>query len=52
VTTDEDMTGIAEVESLAPAIQAVINAEPAHNHACGLRKLLLGRDPTQTEELW
>jgi L-rhamnonate dehydratase len=52
VTTDENMTGIGEVESLAPAVQAVINAEPAHNHAYGLRKLLLGRDPTQTEELW
>jgi len=52
VTTDENITGIGEVESLAPAIQAVINAEPAHNHAYGLRKLLLGRDPTQTEELW
>lgn len=52
VTTDEGITGIGEVESLAPAIQAVIYAEPAHNHACGLRKLLLGRDPMQIEELW
>jgi L-rhamnonate dehydratase len=52
VTTDESITGIGEVESLAPAIQAVINADPAHIHACGLRKLLLGRDPLQTEELW
>jgi L-alanine-DL-glutamate epimerase-like enolase superfamily enzyme len=52
VTTDENITGIGEVESLAPAVQAIINAEPAHNHAYGLRKLLLGRDPTQTEELW
>lgn len=52
VTTDENVTGIGEVESLAPAIQAVIRAEPAHNHAYGLRKLLLGRDPRQTGELW
>jgi L-rhamnonate dehydratase len=52
VSTDENITGIGEVESLAPAIQAVINAEPAHNHAWGLRKLLLGRDPTETEKLW
>jgi L-alanine-DL-glutamate epimerase-like enolase superfamily enzyme len=52
VSTDENITGIGEVESLAPAIQAVINAEPAHNHAYGLRKLLLGRDPTETEKLW
>ncbi len=52
VSTDEDITGIAEVESLAPAIQAIIYAEPAHTHAWGLRKLLLGRDPTETGELW
>lgn len=52
VTTDDNVTGIGEVESLAPAIQAVIHAEPAHNHAYGLRKLLLGRDPTHIGELW
>jgi L-rhamnonate dehydratase len=52
VSTDENITGIGEVESLAPVIQAVINAEPAHNHAYGLRKLLLGCDPTETDKLW
>ena len=52
VSTDEGITGIGEVESLAPAIQAIINSDHAHNHACGLRKLLLSRDPTQPEELW
>jgi L-rhamnonate dehydratase len=52
VETDENVTGIGEVESLAPAIQAIVNAPPAHNHARGLRELLLGRDPTQPEQLW
>ncbi len=52
VSTDEGITGIGEVESLAPAIQAIVYADHAHNHACGLRKLLLGKDPTRTEELW
>jgi L-alanine-DL-glutamate epimerase-like enolase superfamily enzyme len=52
VSTDEGITGIGEVESLAPAIQAVIYADHAHNHACGLRKLLLSRNPTEPEELW
>lgn len=52
VTTDEGVTGIGEVESLAPAIQAIIYARPAHNHAFGLRELLLGRDPTEPEKLW
>lgn len=52
ITTDEGISGIGEVESLAPAIQAIINAKPAHNRAHGLKELLLGRDPTRPEELW
>src|SRR5207249_7537349 len=52
VRTDEGLTGIGEVESLAPAIQAIISAAPAHNHARGLRELLVGRDPSSPEELW
>ncbi len=52
VSTDEGITGIGEVESLAPAIQAIVNAAPAHNHARGLRELLVGRDPSEPEELW
>src|SRR5260370_40381773 len=52
VRTDGGLTGIGEVESLAPAIQAIISAAPAHNHARGLRELLVGRDPSNPEELW
>ncbi len=52
IHTNEGVTGIGESESLAPAIQAIIYARPAHNHARGLRELLLGRDPTQPQELW
>src|SRR5581483_85142 len=52
VRTDEGITGIGEVESLAPAIQGIVNAPPAHNHARGLRELLLGEDPTDPERLW
>jgi L-rhamnonate dehydratase len=52
VRTDEGITGLGEVESLAPAIQAIISAAPAHNHARGLRELLTGRDPSDPEGLW
>lgn len=52
VRTEEGITGIGEVESLAPAIQAIVNAPPAHNHARGLRELLVGEDPTDPERLW
>lgn len=52
ISTDEGITGIGEVESLAPAIQAIVNAKPAHNHARGLRELLIGEDPRDPERLW
>ncbi|MFN7998239.1 MAG: mandelate racemase/muconate lactonizing enzyme family protein [Bryobacteraceae bacterium] len=52
VRTDAGLTGIGEVESLAPAIQAIISASPAHNHARGLRELLVGCDPSKPEDLW
>jgi len=52
VKTDQGVTGVGEVESLAPAVQAIVNAPPAHNHARGLRELLVGRDPTQPQDLW
>jgi len=52
VRTDEGITGLGEVESLAPAIQAIVSAAPAHNHARGLRELLIGRDPSDPEGLW
>jgi L-rhamnonate dehydratase len=52
IHTNEGVTGIGESESLAPAIQAIIYSKPAHNHARGLRELLLGRDPTRPQELW
>jgi L-alanine-DL-glutamate epimerase-like enolase superfamily enzyme len=52
IQTDDGITGIGEVESLAPAIQAIVYSKPAHNHARGLRELLVGCDPTQPQELW
>lgn len=52
ISTDEGITGIGEVESLPQAIQAIVHAVPAHNHARGLRELLLGEDPRDPERLW
>jgi L-alanine-DL-glutamate epimerase-like enolase superfamily enzyme len=52
VETDEGVTGLGEVESLAPAVQAFVNAKDAHNHARGLRNVLLGQDPRDPEGLW
>ncbi|HOA72151.1 MAG TPA: mandelate racemase/muconate lactonizing enzyme family protein [Phycisphaerae bacterium] len=52
VSTDEGITGIGEVESLPQAVQAIIHAMPAHNHARGLAELLIGEDPRDPERLW
>jgi L-rhamnonate dehydratase len=52
VETDEGITGIAEVETLAEAVQGIIYARPAHSRAWGLRELLLGRDPCEPVTLW
>jgi L-alanine-DL-glutamate epimerase-like enolase superfamily enzyme len=52
VTTDAGLVGIGEVESLSPAIQAIVYARPAHSKARGLRELLIGLDPSDPEALW
>ena len=45
IHTDEGLTGLGETESLAPAIQAIINGPSAHNHAQALKEVLIGCDP-------
>src|SRR2546422_757531 len=50
VSTDEGIMGIGEVESLAPAIQAIVNAAPAHNHARG--RLRLGNIKFAADPWW
>jgi L-alanine-DL-glutamate epimerase-like enolase superfamily enzyme len=52
VQTDERLVGVGETESLSAAVQAIINGPSSHSRACGLRDVLVGRDPTDTEGLW
>jgi L-alanine-DL-glutamate epimerase-like enolase superfamily enzyme len=52
VRTDTGLVGIGEVESLPQAIHGIVNAVPAHNHARGLRELLVGQDPRDPRRLW
>ncbi len=51
VHTDEGVTGLGETESLAPAIQGIINGPSAHNHAMALKEVLIGCEPTDPD-LW
>lgn len=52
VHTDEGVTGLGETESMAPAIQAIINGPSAHSHARALKEVLVGCDPADPADLW
>jgi L-rhamnonate dehydratase len=52
VHTDDGMTGIGEVDSVPSVIKAIVDARRSHSHAMGLKSVLIGRDPTDVEDLW
>jgi len=52
VRTDTGLEGIGEADSSPEMVKAVIDAPFSHNVATGLRQLLVGRDPLETEKLW
>ena len=52
VHTDEGITGIGEVDSAPLAVQGMILGPYSHTTSRGLRHLLIGGDPFETERLW
>jgi L-rhamnonate dehydratase len=52
VTTDAGITGIGEVDSSPLAVKGVIEGPFSHTTAAGLREIVLGEDPFETEYLW
>jgi hypothetical protein len=52
VSTDAGITGIGEVDSAAAAVKGLIEGPFYHTTAAGLRELLIGEDPFETEYLW
>ena len=52
VPTDEGITGIGEVDSAPLAVQGTTSGPYSHTLCCGLKQLLLGEDPFETECLW
>ncbi|MCU1318150.1 MAG: Mandelate racemase/muconate lactonizing protein, partial [Candidatus Acidoferrum typicum] len=52
VHTDEGLIGLGETESMAPAIQAIINGPSAHSHARALKEVLVDCDPSDPKALW
>jgi L-rhamnonate dehydratase len=52
VRTDTGQEGIGEADSSPEVIKAILDAPFSHNIACGLRELLIGENPLETERLW
>jgi L-rhamnonate dehydratase len=52
VRTDSGLEGIGEADSQPEVVKAIIDAPFSHNIACGLRELLIGENPLETERLW
>ena len=50
--TKEGYEGIGETTAPAEIIRAMIDAPSSHGSACGLRELLVGENPIETERLW
>lgn len=52
VHTDEGITGIGEVDSAPLAAKGMILGPYSHSISSGLKHLLIGEDPFETEYLW
>ena len=52
VSTDAGIIGIGEVDSAPLAAKAVIEGPFSHTISTGLKHLLIGEDPFETERLW
>ncbi|HZL89792.1 MAG TPA: mandelate racemase/muconate lactonizing enzyme family protein [Pirellulaceae bacterium] len=52
IGTDDGVEGIGEADSSPEMVKAAIDAPFSHNIMCGLRLLLLGENPLETDRLW
>lgn len=52
IRTDTGLEGIGEADSSPEVVKAIIDAPFSHNIASGLRQVLLGENPLETERLW
>jgi L-rhamnonate dehydratase len=52
VLTDSGITGIGEVDSSPLAVKGAIESPFSHTTACGLKELVVGEDPFETEKIW
>lgn len=52
VYTDQGITGIGEVDSSPMAVKGIIEGPFSHTLTSGLRNIVIGEDPFETEKIW
>jgi L-alanine-DL-glutamate epimerase-like enolase superfamily enzyme len=52
VRAENGLEGMGEADASPEVVKAIIDAPYSHNIACGLREILLGENPLETERLW
>ncbi len=52
VRTSDGLEGIGEADASPEVVKAIVDAPFSHNIACGLREILVGENPLETERLW
>ena len=52
VVTNDGLEGVGEADASPEVVKAIVDAPFSHNIACGLREILLGENPLETERLW
>lgn len=52
VRTEDGLEGIGEADASPEVVKAIVDAPFSHNIACGLREILIGENPLESERLW
>lgn len=52
IRTDAGLEGIGEADASPEVVKSIIDAPFSHTIACGLREILIGEDPLETDRIW
>lgn len=52
IRTDNGLEGIGEADASPEVVKAIVDAPFSHTIACGLRELLIGENPLDTDRVW
>jgi L-alanine-DL-glutamate epimerase-like enolase superfamily enzyme len=52
IRTDNGLEGIGEADASPEVVKAIVDAPFSHNIACGLREIIVGEHPLETERIW